>query len=151
MSDIRYTPGEFSRLLKQLGNKVPEILDTAIDAGLYELDAQIQQRIFNENEDINGGSFGRYKSKAYEKYRKKLGRDISKKDLQVFGNLKKSITKNYKENQLEFNAQKYALIADGQEKQMSNRIFEASQKEEEVTLKAINEVWSEEVNKLFND
>ncbi|GEM_PF-3240136 len=142
------TPEEFAEKLRALGSKLPEVVDVAISAGINEIDAHISNRIFNQNEDVNGNSFGKYKSEAYKKLRKKLGRNIAQKDLQLLGNLKNSFNKNYKEHQLEFKTVKFAEIAEGQEKQMSKSIFEASVDEKNNALQVIEEVFIEQINEL---
>lgn len=140
------TPDEFANKLKTLGDKIPEIVTIAISAGIDEVDAHISNRVFNANEDINGNPFGKYKSEAYKKFRKSLGRDIGQKDLQLFGNLKKSFQKNYPKHQLEFNTLKFAEIAEGQEKQMKKQIFEASTEEKSIALQVIEDVFYEQIN-----
>ena len=140
------TPEEFANKLKTLGDKIPEIVTIAISAGIDEIDAHISNRIFNTNEDVDGNSFGKYKSEAYKKFRKSLGRDIGQKDLQLFGNLKKSFQKNYPKHQLEFNTLKFAEIAEGQEKQMKKQIFEASIEEKSIALQVIEDVFYEQIN-----
>lgn len=142
------TPEEFANKLKALGTKLPEIVTIAISAGIDEIDAHISNRIFNANEDVDGNSFGKYKSEAYKKFRKSLGRDIGQKDLQLFGNLKKSFKKNYPKRQLEFNSLKYAEIAEGQEKQTNKKIFEASEEEATKALQVIEEVFIEQINEF---
>ena len=71
---------EFSDRFKSLDNIV-QLANNAMVAGLYEIKAQMLSRIFNENIDINGVSFGTYKSEAYKQYRQSLGRQVSAKDL----------------------------------------------------------------------
>lgn len=131
-------PSELSGKFNDLASKLPEAVESAIDAGLVELDAQFSNRVWNQNEDINSKKFGKYKSTAYENYRKSLGRQVTDKDLQLFGGLRRSITIDYSEKALIFTDEKSVLIADGQERQMSNIIFEASKNEVDLVLDVID-------------
>lgn len=110
----------------------------------------MQQRIFSDNEDAAGQSFGMYigkktktklvKSKnktqnkrnkaiagqdltSYQRKRAKAGRQVTKKDLEFTGGLRRAIeTQIENENAvlLEFNNDEAAKIARGQEKQIAN-------------------------------
>ena len=131
-------PGELSERFNDLVSKLPEAVDLAIDAGLHELDAEFANRVWNQNEDVNGKKFGKYRSKAYADYREKNGRQILEKDLQLIGSLRNSVEIDFLKKALVFNQEKFALIADGQEKQMSTVIFEASKIETEKVIEAID-------------
>ncbi len=63
----------------------------AIGLALSEGYAHIMERIFNQNKDINGIGFGSY-SEKYKEYRKSLGLQVQKKDLQLSDRLKDSIS-----------------------------------------------------------
>lgn len=104
----------------------------------------LQQRVFTQNEDIEGQSFGQYIGKkrkaqlvskgkkksisevyltAYQRKRQKAGRQISRKDLEFHGGLRRAIetvVENENAAALEFNNDLAAQIAHGQEQQISN-------------------------------
>lgn len=110
----------------------------------------MQQRIFQQNEDVLGNSFGPYVGKkqkvkpilstnktlnkrtkaiaglsltSYQIKRAKAGRQISKKDLEFTGATRRSIetvVENEQAAALEFNNLKAARIAHGQEQQIAN-------------------------------
>lgn len=143
------TPAEYADKLRIAKTSIPEIIDVSLDAGIDQLNADLSQRIFNENTDINGKSFGKYKSAAYKKFRLTSGRQIAEKDFQLFENLKKSIKSNYKDNQLEFNSNAQAEKGRGQEKQLNALIFEASNEEVERSIKAIEEEYYKRVKEIF--
>lgn len=117
----------------------------------------MQQRIFTQNHDVEGNSFGQYIGKrktqstraqvrslflttsktekkrinesagqsltAYERKRVNKGRQIAHKDLEFTGGLRRAIEtqiENEKSVVLEFNNDEAALIAKGQEQQITN-------------------------------
>lgn len=129
----------------------------ALFAALNTGSGLMQQRIFTQNQDVEGNSFGQYvgpKSKqstrsqvrslflttsktekkrinesaaqsltAYERKRVNKGRQIAKKDLEFTGGLRRAIEtqiENEKSVVLEFNNNEAALIAKGQEQQITN-------------------------------
>ena len=132
------SPEELERRFDEVIARIEEGVDFAIKGALYELEANIVDRIFNQNEDINGGKFGGYKSKAYKAFREKLGRPVAEKNLQVFNNLRNSIEVDLSRRAIVFNAEIYVKIADGQEKQMNKIIFESSRGEVEFAIDALN-------------
>jgi len=132
------SPEELERRFDEVIARIEEGVDFAIEGALYELEANIVDRIFNQNEDINNSKFGGYKSKAYKAFREKLGRPIVVKNLQVFNNLRSSIEVDLPRKSIVFNAEKYAIIAEGQEKQMDKIIFESSRGEVEFAIDALN-------------
>lgn len=140
---------EFAERLRKFQTTAEEIIDIALDAGIDQLDADLTNRVFNENVDINGQPFGKYKSESYKAFRLSLGKQIASKDFQVFGNLKKSIRKNYKENQLEFNSTLQADKGRGQEEQLKTQIFEASDEEVTRSIWAIEEEYEQRIKKIF--
>ncbi len=127
----KYTNGSFA-----------DALIGAVNAG----NGLMQQRIFTLNEDVLGESFGAYigrKSKTklnitgskrsraiagldltpYQKKRAAAGRQIIKKDLEFTGNLRRSIVtavESEKAAVIEFNNDEAAIIARGQEVQITN-------------------------------
>lgn len=110
----------------------------------------MQQRIFQENEDISGNSFGQYigrkrkvrlqvsanktqnkRNKAvagqlltsYQRKRARAGRQVLKKDLEFSGGLRRAIetqVEGEKAAVLQFNNTLAAKIAHGQEAQITN-------------------------------
>lgn len=110
----------------------------------------MQQRVFTQNVDVKGQSFGKYVGKkrkarlqvssnrtqnkrnkavagldltAYQRKRALKGRQIEKKDLEFDGGLRRAIeiqTENEKSVVLEFNNDLAAKIAKGQEQQIEN-------------------------------
>ncbi len=140
---------EFANNLRKLGTTAEEIVFISLDAGIDQLDADLTNRVFNDNVDIYGQPFGKYKSEAYKLFRLRLGRQIANKDFQLFGNLKKSINKNYKEKQLEFNSQLQADKGRGQEDQLNALIFEASDEEVTRSVQAIEEEYEKRITKIF--
>ena len=134
---MEVTPEQLAEKFNKLATQLPEAVEFAIDAGLVELDAQFSNRVWNLNEDVNGNKFGKYKSKSYADYRSSLGRQTTDKDLQLFGDLKRSIAINYEEKALVFTNDESELIADGQERQMNKIIFESSREEKDIVLDVI--------------
>lgn len=126
--------------------KFSDALLTSLNTG----SGLMQQRIFQQNEDISGNSFGKYigkirkarlivsanrtqnkRNKAvagkdltpYQIKRARAGRQTSKKDLEFHGGLRRAIeTQVESENAaiLEFNNDLAAKIARGQENQITN-------------------------------
>lgn len=129
----------------------------ALFAALNTGNGLMQQRIFTQNQDVEGNSFGQYVGKkstqstrsqvtalfltkrktekkrinesaaqsltAYERKRVNKGRQIAKKDLEFTGGLRRAIEtqiENEKSVVLEFNNDEAALIAKGQEQQITN-------------------------------
>lgn len=110
----------------------------------------LQQRVFTQNEDVQGNSFGKYVGKktktkfnpsnnalqnkrnkaiagleltSYQRKRAAAGRQVAKKDLEFTGGLRRAIeTQVENENAavLEFNNIEAAKIAHGQEVQITN-------------------------------
>lgn len=110
----------------------------------------MQQRIFEANEDVNGNSFGQYVGKKtktklvtsknrtqnkrnksiadiyltdYQRKRARAGRQVSHKDLEFTGGLRRAIeTQVENENVavIQFNNDDAAMIAKGQEAQITN-------------------------------
>lgn len=110
----------------------------------------MQQRIFTQNQDVEGQGFGQYVGKktktrlkispnktqnkrnksiadlyltAYQKKRARAGRQTANKDLEFTGGLRRAIEtqiENEKAAVLEFNNEQAAKIAKGQEAQITN-------------------------------
>ena len=117
----------------------------AINAGIYELETQLKNRVFNENVDINGVSFGGY-SKAYKAFRLKVGRDASKKDLQLTDRMRLGIYSDYENKVLRFQDELDAIKGRGHEDYKKSKTFEASNDEVDIVFKVIEKVFIEKVN-----
>lgn len=136
-------------------NKIKESFENgkfgdALVASLNQGNGMMQQRVFQENVDIKGQSFGEYigvKHKAqlkvsanktqnkrnkaiagleltaYQRKRALKGRQVIKKDLEFEGGLRRSpevVIENEKSVTLQFNTDDSAKIAHGQEQQIEN-------------------------------
>lgn len=140
------TLAQFSDNLSDLEKCLPDIIDMALNAGIDELDSKMTNRIFNGNEDINGKSFGKYKSEAYKELRQSLGKSIVVKDLQFNKDLLISFFKDYANKLIRFNNDLNTNKGRGQEHQMKTRIFEGSESEIEDAFSVMEEVFIEEIN-----
>lgn len=139
----------------------------ALVASLNTGSGIMQQRIFQDNEDINGNGFGQYIGKkrkarlqvslnktqnkrnqniaglyltSYQRKRARAGRQIAKKDLEFTGGLRRAIETVVESETaavLEFNNSDAAIIAHGQEAQLTRiksvamRIFTLNKTEKE--------------------
>lgn len=122
----------------------------ALVGALNTGNGMMQQRIFTQNEDIEGNGFGQYIGKkrkvrlevsknrtqnkrnkaiagldltSYQRKRAKAGRQINKKDLEFSGGVRRAIEtqiENDKAAVLHFNNNEAAKIAKGQEAQITN-------------------------------
>ena len=111
----------------------------------------IKDRIFDEGETATGQSFGRYRS-SWKKQRKKKGRQVAYKDLDMTGGLRKSIKvfSGKKKAGLRFNNDKARLIAEGQEEQIGRgRIFVLSEKEADEVVRRTAEYGIRELQKAI--
>ncbi len=150
----------------------------ALVASLNTGNGLMQQRIFQNNNDIEGNSFGQYigrKRKArlqvsknvtqnkrnkaiagqdltsYQRKRARAGRQIAKKDLEFTGGLRRTIeTQVENENAaiLQFNDNNAALIAKGQEAQITNirNGGKGTTKGKGIKIFALNTTEKEQVN-----
>jgi len=84
------------------------------------------QRIHNKGEASDGSPIGIYESLGHIKKRQELGRQISKKDLELHGNLRRSVKIGVSEgkNVIGFDVDLSRLIAEGQEKQTGKVIYD---------------------------
>lgn len=142
------TLADFGNNLNSFADNIKIFANEAINAGIDEAENQIQTRIFNDNLDINGKSFGKYRSKEYKALRLSLGRQIAVKDLQFTGNLfQEGIIKDYDSKQLLFKSELDIEKARTQERQLKTKIFELSEEEVDIVVEVIDEVFIE----LFNE
>ncbi len=139
----------------------------------------MQQRIFTLNEDVLGNSFGQYVGKkkktktkkgieldltSYQRKRLAAGRQIIKKDLEFSGNLRRSIVtavESEKAAVIEFSNDEAAMIAKGQEVQITNlrtggkgttrgigiKIFKLNEQEKEIVVEQGLELIKQEMNR----
>lgn len=145
--DTKILPNKIDKIKENFENgRFGDVLVSSLNTG----NALMQQRIFQANKDIQGNSFGGYigkKRKArlqvssnktqnkrnksvagqeltpYQRKRALKGRQISHKDLEFTGGLRRAIeTKIENEHAavIEFNNDLAAIIAKGQEAQISN-------------------------------
>ena len=125
-----------------------EIVNEAINAGGIELEAQLKNRIFNENVDILGTDFGGY-SEAYKAFRLKVGRDATNKNLQLTDRMRLGI-KYYEEDlAIKFQDEKDAIKGRSAEIYQKQRIFEASEEEATLALDTIDLVFNERISEQF--
>lgn len=112
--------------VKELIAKRNDILYVAVQS----IHSFMQQRIFQDGSDSNNRPLGKYSPK-YAEYRKDLGRQIDNKDLNLFGNLERSFQVGLlnDESVIGFSNRKAFLIAEGQEGQVSRKIFRPTKEE----------------------
>jgi hypothetical protein len=133
------TPEEAARNFELLKGEMKDIIYASMYEGANEFTADMGNRVFNQGNDKNNTQIGEY-SPAYAEYRKSKGRQTSKVDLTLFGNLKRSIKIVRMQGgwQVKFINDRQAKIARSNEvrfKGAENTIFDISQKEKEDMLK----------------
>jgi hypothetical protein len=133
------TTEELAREFPLILDKMPDIIYGSLFAGANEFESDMSNRVFNNGQDINGSQIGEY-SKSYAEYRRSKGRQTATVDLQLFGNLRKSIiTTRIKGGwSVKFANAKQAQIGRKNEvrfKGKENTIFEVSAKEKEDMIK----------------
>lgn len=165
------TPEEFQKRISDIAYKIPAIIQASMEQGINTLYAEMDNRIFNANQTITGASFGGYESEAYAALRASIGRQSTSKDLQVFGNLAKSMGVNYDKRAVIVNTgikvksiptksgkTRYAdpsLVMKGQEGQIAGTpgrgIFEASDAEAKASVKEISYWWSKLIREAIEE
>jgi hypothetical protein len=141
---------KLSSVFNEMAKRMPNLATEAIQSYLPEIQANLLNRIFNDNLGANGGSFGGYKSKQYKEYRLSIGRQVTRKDLQLTGQFKNSIIINNDALSIEFSKSNLSYkrknktynsipldIAKGQETQIKKLIFEPSKEEIESAKDAV--------------
>jgi hypothetical protein len=100
-------------------------------AALSSLQGLYIQRIFNDRKATDGTSLGKYKSISHIIKRKAAGRQTAEKDLEFYGNLRKSIKigTSGNLNVMGFVTDISRLIAEGQEAQLKKEVFKVSDEE----------------------
>lgn len=111
------TPEEFSKRMDLLADSLPNAVDKAMRFAVEESQTIIQERVFNDNKQVDGSSLGQYKSDSYKKWRESKGLQVKVRDLQVNGDLMRSIKANTSIDNysLEFsgihNTEKFSLVS----------------------------------------
>lgn len=138
-------------ILDRLINAVDEIVDNAAQFHINEAHGLLLNRVFEENKNVNGENFGKYRSEAYKKYREKLGRQVNKVDLQLQGNLLKSIVTSKIDDS-------YAIVFSSDEQQIIGRFqderygetFAISDQEREELMKKTSDYIHELNSTIFS-
>jgi len=165
------TLAEFNIKLESISAKIPAIVQTSLEGGTERLYAEMANRIFNEHLTSGGASFGTYESEAYAELRKSVGRQGTVKDLEVYGNLRKSMGVNLekravivdtgiKVKSIPTKKEKKVRLADpwlvmqGQQEQIVGKqftgIFDASEKEVNTAMEVVSSIWAELITEEIN-
>lgn len=131
--------------VNQTISNLEEYSDEAINAGIYELETQLKNRVFNENVDINGNSFGGY-SQAYKAFRLKVGRDATKKDLQLTDRMRLGIYSDFENKVLRFQDELDAKKGRGHEAYKKQKVFQASSDEVDIVSKVIEKIFIQKIS-----
>ena len=117
-------------------------------AGLSELAGLYKRRIHNNGEATDGSKIGNYKSAQYKAFRVLQNRQVSYKDLELYGDLRRSeqIGVSNGRNVFGFTRDLSRLIAEGQQEQTGKIIFGVSDKEQQ----AADDAYIRELNYHFN-
>ena len=135
----------------EIGAEIDLAVALGLEAAAIQADTFISTRVFVEHKTTDGTPFGGYKSKSYKKYRASLGRQINNKDLQLTGDLLKSIKQS--ENEVFFNNDFSAQIAGWQETsdvQINRPIFDLNQDEITDCIIVCDEVFARELLPAFD-
>ncbi len=112
----------------EIGLEIDNAVALGLEAAAIQAKSFLEVRVFAENKTTSGMPFGTYNSESYKAYRKSLGKQVVKKDLQLTGDLKNSIKQN--ENMVLFGDDESAEKAQEQERQLGI-IFDLN--EDEIT------------------
>ena len=129
-------------MFEELVDVIDNLVIESLNMGAQQADSLMAERIFTKNQSIDGTSFGKYNSKDYIEYRLSLGRQVNEKDLQLTGNLLKSIV--VEDNKVIFSNPIDAKKARQQEtdrNQINKPIFGLSKDEEDDCIRVIDEVF----------
>ena len=139
--------------LKEFANsEVPmDLLLVAVN----ETKAEMQNRIFNSEKgakDVQGKGLGNY-SNAYANYRKKLGRQVKYKDLELTGALRRELETVRSDDNIKIvirseSEVKKAKYIEEQEKQT---IFALSEEEQKLVGEKANILFSREIEKIIEN
>lgn len=128
----------------EIGLEIDKAVALGFEASAIQAQTFISTRVFVEHQTTDGTPFGKYKSDSYKKFRQSLGRQTNTKDLQLSGDLLKSIKQV--ENQVVFNDDRSAKIANWQETsdvQINKPIFDLNQNEIDDCIIVCDEVFTD--------
>jgi hypothetical protein len=117
-------------------------------AALSSLQGLYLQRIHNDRKATDGSSLGQYRSIQYKKKRQAKGRQVGEKDLEFYGDLRRSVKigKSGNNNVMGFDRDLSRLIAEGQQEQIGKEVHVVSNDE----LKDMDERYLLEVDFRLN-
>lgn len=149
------TVEEAARDFGAIMSQIPDIIYSSMNVGANEFNANMQNRVFNQGKDIQGAQIGKY-SPVYAEYRRSIGRQTAKVDLQLFGDLKRSVIQTRIKGgwAVKFANTTQTNIARKNERKFKgseNTIFDISQSEKEDMIKVTNEEFQARVNIAFKD
>lgn len=143
---------DYAKFVEALGKGIALFTEASTEIAAVQLNNQMRLRIHEVGADANGEVLkqGRGYSEAYAKYRKELGRQVQKIDLDLFGNLKRSptVVKTTQGQNIIFNQQEQTEKARELEKRFNQQIFFPSDKEADFALDLIEEQFNELINEL---
>lgn len=149
------TVDEAARDFTQIMSQIPDIIYSSMNVGANEFNAQMQNRVFNQGKDIQGSQIGEY-SPAYAEYRRSIGRQTAKVDLQLFGDLKRSVIQTRIKGgyAIKFANQTQTNIARKNERKFKgaeNTIFDVSAQEKADMIKVTQEEYAARVTEAFRN
>ncbi len=140
-----------AELDKIIADITTTILDGVSDyeiAALSSLQGLFLQRIHNDRKTTSGMSLGQYRSIQYKKKRVDAGRQVDEKDLELYGNLRRSVKIGMSggNNVMGFDNDMSRLIASGQENQIKEEVYTPSDSE----LQEMNDAYFRELDFRLN-
>lgn len=137
-------------MIEKIINSIDKVIDNVAEFHIEQAKSMLYNRIFEENLNANGVSFGKYTSKSYMAYRKKLSRPINKVDLQLKGNLALSLVTGQTDDgyALFFRSDEQKKIA-GYQDARYGKTFKISEAEHKELLKKSLEYLYELNNSVF--
>ena len=144
---------ELDDALRKLVREIEKNPQDLVLRGAKEAEGILKERVFNKGKTKSGQSFVKYKTESWKKKRSEAGRQVAHKDLQMTGDLAKSIKtgrRGKKNAVVEFDNTKAIKIADGQEGQIGKGlIFELSDKELKQVFRETQREFSITLNKAI--
>lgn len=112
------------QIFRRLERRAANIQLVAMKRG----EAEMKLRIFDEGRSTNGASLGNYRSESHKRKRVRRGRQIASKDLELEGDLRRSITTGQQDGKavLGITTNRQRIIAEGQERQIGREVFSLS-------------------------
>lgn len=137
-------------MIDKIINSIDKVIDNVAEFHIEQAKSMLLNRVFEENKNAKGISFGKYTSQSYIEYRKKRGRQTSGVDLQLEGNLLKSIVVGKTDDgyQLFFNNDEQKKIGRYQDKRYGET-FKISDSEHKELLKKSLQYLDELNNSVF--